>query len=105
MPYKCISCKKGVRSNSKAVSCDGCGEWCHIRCGVPITLEEHVRVSKGDSAFDWVCPGCMPPADQSVRSEEPTLPVVESTMCFICFIYVFIYVFIVIYNLCCVLYF
>ena len=79
MPYKCISCKKGVRSNSKAVSCDGCGEWCHIRCGVPITLEEYIRVSTGDSTFDWVCPGCMPPADQSVRSEEPTLPVVEST--------------------------
>ena len=67
MPYKCIS-QNIIRSNSKAVSCDGCGEWCHIRCGVPITLEEYVRVSKGDSTFDWVCPGCMPPADQSVCS-------------------------------------
>ena len=78
MPYKCIFCKKGVRSNSKALSCDGCGKWCHIRCGVPITLEEYVLVSKGDSTFERVCPGCMPPADQSVHSEEPTLPVVES---------------------------
>ena len=28
----CTVCSRGIRSNSKAVSCDGCDEWTHLKC-------------------------------------------------------------------------
>ena len=85
MVYKCLECQRGVRSNSKAIECDKCKEWCHIHCGVPITLDRYNSVCQGDATFDWMCPACsadvieLHPADNSLASDEPTLPAVEST--------------------------
>ena len=58
MVYKCLECQRGVRSNSKAIECDKCKQWCHIRCGVPITLDRYNSVCQGDATFDWMCPAC-----------------------------------------------
>ena len=30
--FLCTVCGRGVRSNSKAVSCDNCGQWTQIKC-------------------------------------------------------------------------
>src|SRR2546425_309357 len=30
---KCAECKDEVKSNDKAVDCDICGKWIHIKCG------------------------------------------------------------------------
>ena len=73
MPHFCLSCKRGVRANSKAIDCDSCGEWCHIRCGVPITHTEYEQLSSGKITFHWICPQCLK------ATEEPAVPVMEST--------------------------
>ena len=37
--YPCTVCGVGVRSNSKAISCDECGGWTHInRCDVSLVV-------------------------------------------------------------------
>jgi hypothetical protein len=30
--YPCTNCKKGKRSNQRAIQCDFCDEWTHMRC-------------------------------------------------------------------------
>ena len=47
MGYSCIVCSRGVRKNSKALECEECKEWCHIRCGIEITLAQYELVTQG----------------------------------------------------------
>ena len=32
-PDKCSVCAKTIAVNHRALSCDHCGDWCHIKCG------------------------------------------------------------------------
>ena len=55
--YPCIVCARAVRSNSLAVSCDVCDNWCHIRCGTDISKDEYLSLQK-ESDFFWICIKC-----------------------------------------------
>jgi len=69
-PFKhpCTVCSKCVRSNQKALECDGCQMWAHIGCvGVSKKLYSELEAK---SQFSWHCPTCL-------FSELPNVDVVE----------------------------
>jgi hypothetical protein len=55
-PSKCPCgiCKPTVASNHRAIQCDDCDDWIHIRCG-NITPTEYNRL-QSISHFTWTCP-------------------------------------------------
>lgn len=57
-PSKCPCgiCKRTVTSNHRAIMCDDCDDWIHIRCG-DITPTEYNRL-QSISHFTWTCPPC-----------------------------------------------
>ena len=50
----CALCQKNVRSYNRAIACDVCTHWCHIKCG-EISLREYRRLQNIQN-FDWTCP-------------------------------------------------
>ena len=59
-------CDKGVRKNSKAIACDICDEWTHIKCcGIPTSIYNEAVQSEG--SVPYVCNKC---AIRSVASPE-----------------------------------
>ena len=54
----CSVCKKAVAKNHRALSCDGCGLWCHIgrKCaGISVkAYKEYQQMEK----LSWLCPLC-----------------------------------------------
>ena len=54
----CTACAKGVTKASKAVSCDDCDRWTHVRCAPLISLELYnACVSSGDE-IQFSCDAC-----------------------------------------------
>ena len=55
-PWKCPVCKSVVAERHRAIICDGCYHWCHIKfCNVNVkTYEELSRIDN----FSWYCPKC-----------------------------------------------
>ena len=53
----CSVRQKNVRSNNRAIECDVCKHWCHIKCG-EISLLEYRRLQYIQN-FDWTCPSCI----------------------------------------------
>ena len=51
----CSVCKKTVARNHRAINCDLCNLWCHIKCG-KVTPTEYKRFST--TSFSWSCPAC-----------------------------------------------
>ena len=72
MGYSCIVCSRGVRKNSKALECEECKEWCHIRCGIEITLAQYELVTQGKLEYEWTCHLCSEPAPKRQRTRSPT---------------------------------
>ena len=59
----CTVCSRGIRSNSKAVSCDGCDEWTHLHCcnqhSVEIPIELYNQCSREDTELTYFCRKCI----------------------------------------------
>ena len=53
----CSVCQKNVRSYNRAIECDVCKHWCHIKRG-EISLREYRRLQNIQN-FDWTCPSCI----------------------------------------------
>ena len=53
----CSVCQRTVRSYNRALECDVCKQWCHIKCG-EISLREYRRL-QNIQTFDWTCPSCI----------------------------------------------
>ena len=47
----CLICNTSVRSNQNAALYIGCQQWCHVKCGVPISDYER--------DIDWTCNKCI----------------------------------------------
>ena len=58
MPWLCIKCKRRVIKTSKALECESCKEWMHIRCGIDITPLQYNQVTAGTLDFHWTCQDC-----------------------------------------------
>lgn len=54
----CIICSRGVTFCSKAVSCDNCQRWTHIKCSGFITTQQYDNLVSRDSEFSFLCSGC-----------------------------------------------
>ena len=64
----CSVCQRAVRSNNRALECDVCKEWCHIKCG-EISLREYRRL-QNIQTFDWTCPSCRCTLCQLIRRDR-----------------------------------
>ena len=75
--YPCMQCSKNVKSNSKAVSCDVCEEWIHIKCG-NISGKVYDNAVKSDIEIPFVCNRCtlnfLPGCDEALDTDEIGLP-------------------------------
>ena len=56
--YPCKVCSKGVTSRSKAVSCDSCQQWTHIKCSGFITTQKYDSMVSDNSDFSFACCSC-----------------------------------------------
>jgi hypothetical protein len=54
--YPCTNCKKGARSNQRAIQCDFCDEWTHMKC-TTISLSQFNKLSTSDETF--YCTKCI----------------------------------------------
>ena len=65
-------CNKAIARNHRALSCDQCTLWCHMKCG-QVKLKDDKRLQQMDH-FNWICPACfltaLPFADDSILSDE-----------------------------------
>ena len=59
----CTVCSREIRSNSKAVICDGCDEWTHLHCcnqhSVEIPIEFYNQCSSEDKELTCFCRKCI----------------------------------------------
>ena len=56
--YPCTVCDKGVRSNSKAVSCDNCELWTHINCCHMDGCDSNA-LQNSITDFSFLCNNCL----------------------------------------------
>ena len=54
---ECTVCYKSVAKNHRAIACDLCSKWCHIKCG-GVTPKEYRQLQREDN-FAWTCPPCL----------------------------------------------
>ncbi|KAK6186770.1 hypothetical protein SNE40_006046 [Patella caerulea] len=73
--YPCILCGRGIRINSKAISCDCCLQWIHVKCS-DFSLKNYNILVKSGSDFEYTCAKCSLqslPCDISDNDEISTL--------------------------------
>ena len=56
--YPCTVCDRGVRSNSKAVSCDNCELWTHINC-CHMDGCNYNALQNSITDFSFLCNNCL----------------------------------------------
>ena len=56
-PAKCSVCAKKIVRNHRAMCCDQCELWFHMRCG-QMTLSDYNRY-RNKQQFNWICPACL----------------------------------------------
>ena len=54
----CIFCKKIVKDDHKAVECERCLKWQHIKCERIMDGWKYSRIIKGKETFLWRCAHC-----------------------------------------------
>ena len=55
--YVCSVCKKSVFNQHKAISCNHCNQWVHIKCNNLSDLNYNLLKSKNEN---WYCILCTP---------------------------------------------
>ena len=56
--FPCSICKKNVRGNAKAVCCDICDNWVHIKCN-SITHQRYAELTEPDNDVTFYCNTCI----------------------------------------------
>ena len=51
-------CTKGVVSRSKAIDCDVCEKWTHVRCSKSISILEYDIAVANNGTLNYICDGC-----------------------------------------------
>ena len=54
----CAVCEKGVTKASKAISCDSCDKWTHVRCTSRVSLNEYLNYVNDGGTIDFTCDLC-----------------------------------------------
>ena len=55
--YPCSICEKSVKTNQKAILCDTCNLWTHIKCD-GISNNEYEELQNSENDFSWQCLVC-----------------------------------------------
>ncbi len=56
--FPCTICSKSVTARSKAVSCDMCEEWTHVKCTKEISVQSYDEIVENDYELSFVCSKC-----------------------------------------------
>ena len=67
--YPCHACQRPVANNHRAMGCESCGIWVHIKCG-GVTPKQYEAYLQGEGLSDWSCPACNAPADNTNSSSD-----------------------------------
>ena len=68
--HPCGICSKTVRSNQRAVQCDSCNAWYHVKC---MQMNTHVYEALANSSCIWECVVCGLPNFSSSLFESSTI--------------------------------
>ena len=53
--YSCAVCKKSVLNQHKAICCDHCNQWVHIKCNDLNDIDYNLRKSKNEFCYFILC--------------------------------------------------
>ena len=58
--YPCGFCNKAVASNHRAMECDSCQQWFHIKCSgmSPKMYNIMQKLCEQNKECEWICPNC-----------------------------------------------
>ena len=56
--YPCIACDRGVVATSKAVSCDVCQHWIHVKCTDTTSLDQYHKLVSSNEPILFTCNTC-----------------------------------------------
>ena len=69
--YPCSVCGKPVAKNHRALQCDQCDTWVHIKCDNPPMAPKEYEIYTNHSHLSWECPSCkLPNLSDSFFSEH-----------------------------------
>lgn len=78
--HPCIICQRAVIKSSKAISCDSCNNWVHIKC-CDFPRQKYDELAKSGSVFNFECQLCLmshlpfyESTSTHVPNEEPVMP-------------------------------
>ena len=57
--FPCRICKKPVASNHRAIECDVCHVWVHIKCNNVSQEAYNKYVDSGNKNLNWICLPCI----------------------------------------------
>ena len=81
--HPCIECGKGVVKRSKAISCDDCDLWIHVKCTNAISMDEYDALVTSGDCFSFTCDRCtlqnLPYSDLSNDTLLPDSDIPAST--------------------------
>ena len=76
--FPCTACGISVTARSKAISCDSCEEWTHIKCSGEISNTQYENAIRLDADINYTCSPCqlkeLP--DPSVNDDPPPVEIV-----------------------------
>lgn len=55
----CVVCGKGVVKKSKAIDCDLCQRWTHVRCSGSMSIHEYDNIVEHSLSFSYCCNPCL----------------------------------------------
>ena len=62
---KCVVCRETVRTNQRALECDGCKLWAHLKCvNVSEKLWKLINEREPMDGAKWFCASCLPSLNQ-----------------------------------------
>ena len=68
LKLKCPICRRTVASNHRALICDSCNRWTHIRCG-QVTAKRYAQLQQLEE-FKWHCPECSSVSHVSTPTDD-----------------------------------
>ena len=85
LKLKCTICRRTIASNHRALICDSCNRWIHIKCG-QVSATRYVQLQQLKE-FEWHCPECSSASyaseptvnSNSIMSHRPNNPELDDT--------------------------
>ena len=53
-----VICESNVNFSENAITCELCGLWTHIKCGLKLNEEDYLKSSDGKITYQFTCKVC-----------------------------------------------